>query len=93
MIKHIVMWKLNNVQDALRIKARLDALPPLISAIVDFEVGIDVNRSDAAFDIVLYSSFRSKEDLNSYSQHPSHREVAQFIGGLVQNRHVVDYEV
>lgn len=96
MIKHIVMWKLkdeNKGENALKIKKDLEALKSEISEIKEIEVGIDVNKSEAAYDVVLYSTFDSQEDLDNYQVHPKHKEAGVFIRQVVSSRVVVDYEV
>ncbi|WP_066871999.1 Dabb family protein [Clostridium mediterraneense] len=96
MIKHIVMWKLkdeNKEENALKIKKDLEALKSEISEIKEIEVGIDVNKSEAAYDVVLYSTFDSQEDLDNYQVHPKHKEAGVFIRQVVSSRVVVDYEV
>ncbi|MDZ5034700.1 Dabb family protein [Clostridium perfringens] len=68
MIKHIVMWKLKDeaegnskAENAKIIKNSIEDLKEKINEIVDIEVGIDVNKSDQAYDVVLYSTFNSLE--------------------------------
>ena len=44
MIKHVVVWKLkeeNKAENAKKLKEMLDALPPIISEIKSFQVGIN----------------------------------------------------
>lgn len=94
MIKHIVMWKLKEdkkAENAEEMKNRLNALKDQISEIVAIESGINYNESDAAFDIALYSEFKSEEELATYQAHPQHQEVAKFIKSVTVNRAVVDY--
>lgn len=96
MIKHIVMWKLkeeNKLENAKHIKEKLEALKDQINEISEIEVGININDTSSAFDVVLYSTFNTLDDLNSYSIHPKHKEVGEFIGGVRTERIVVDYEV
>lgn len=93
MIKHIVMWRFDTEENCAEAKKRLDTLPAKVSQIVEFEAGVDFNRSDAAYDLVLYSVFNTKEDLGIYAKHPDHVEVAQFIGSVATERAVVDYEI
>ncbi len=93
MIKHIVMWKFETEEISKIACEKLNTLPGLISEIVEFEAGIDFNRSAAAYDVVLYSSFECKEDLVTYQKHPNHVEVAQYIGSVAIDRGVVDYEL
>lgn len=98
MIKHIVVWKLKDFaegksreENAGIIKSRLEALKNIISEIKHIEVGIDINRSDAAYDIVLYSEFETGEDLEKYQKHPEHVKVAEYVAKVRENRIVVDY--
>ncbi len=98
MIKHIVMWTLKEEAEgctkkecAVRAKQLLEDLQQHIPQIVSIEVGINFNGSDFAYDLVLYSEFKSLEDLQIYQAHPKHLEAAAFIGSIVQSRAVCDY--
>lgn len=93
MVKHIVMWRFDSEASCEKAKTLLDTLPGKISVIVDFEAGVDFNRSDAAYDLCLYSSFESRDDLQAYQVDPAHVEVAKFIGSVAVERAVVDYEI
>jgi hypothetical protein len=73
MIKHIVVWRLKDnahgntkFQNALIIKDKLEALPAKIPEILKMEVGIDFSNTDNSANIVLYSEFASKQDLDNY---------------------------
>ncbi|MFR5265880.1 Dabb family protein [Clostridium sp.] len=94
MIKHIVMWKLkeeNKEKNAMKIKNDLEALKDKIEELKSIEVGINFNESEAAYDVVLYSEFESKEDLDSYQNNKDHKEVGAFVRTCVIDRKVVDY--
>jgi hypothetical protein len=73
-------------------KERLESLPQAIPQIRHFEIGLNVNPSERAMDIVLYSEFDSREDLNTYSAHQAHQEVVVFIRSITSEVRVVDYE-
>lgn len=97
MITHIVCWKVKDTdqskeQNMQSIKNLLESLPAKISQILKLEVGIDVNRSEVAYDVALYSTFQSMEDLQAYQVHPAHVEVAAFIKQITEARMVVDYK-
>jgi Stress responsive A/B Barrel Domain len=99
MIKHIVVWKLKDsaeggtkAENALRIKRELDGLREKVPFVKKVEVGINFNASTAAYDVVLYSEFASREDLDRYQNAPEHQVVANFIGKVREARVVVDYE-
>lgn len=100
MVKHIVMWKLketaegaSKAENLKTAQAQLEALITKIPELKSLEVGIDFNRSAAAYDIVLVTAFESREALEAYQNHPEHRKVADFIGKIRQDRVVVDYEI
>ena len=99
MFKHLVMWKLhaevNGVlkeENGKKMKQQLEALQCLIPEIVALEVGLGCSRAESESDVVLISTFRSKEDFEIYREHPKHQEVTQFIKQAVCERRVVDYE-
>ncbi len=94
------MWKLKSgaegrtkQENAKLMKEKLENLQKMISEIEMIEVGININQSDAAFDVTLYSEFRDEEALVSYQKHPEHVKVADFVGKIVNERAVVDYIV
>ena len=100
MIKHIVMWRLKDTaegaikaENAVKMKERLEGLIGVIPEIKALEVGFNVLESPAGFDVVLYSEFASLEDLSAYQVHPEHEKCKDFIGKIVSDRAVVDYEV
>ena len=98
MIKHIVFWIVKEEAEGLKkeailskMKAMLEALPPHIEEIKGMEVGINVIPSDRAFDIALYSTFNSLEDLKTYANHPEHLKVIEFFKKVVEKSAAVDY--
>ena len=97
MIRHIVVWRLADAPDkaekAQAIKTNLEALKDKIDVIREIQVGINFNETEAASDIVLVSTFDSKEDLNTYIGHLAHKAVgAELVRPNVSERRVVDYE-
>jgi len=99
MVKHIVMWTIQDAQGRSKeenlklLKSKLEALPAVIPQIEDYQVGINSMASDAAFDIVLISTFKTWEDLETYKNNPVHVEVADLIANIRDQRAVVDFEV
>lgn len=99
MIKHIVMWKLKESHNGEskkeiteNVKNMLNDLTSKITEIKELEVGTNFNSSEAAYDVVLYSVFDSKEALDIYQKHPDHMNVAGYISEVRTERTVVDYE-
>lgn len=99
LIKHIVMWKLkefaegrDKLENAKIIKLDLENLQNKINQIRYIEVGIDINKSEQAYDVVLYSEFNNIKDLNIYQNHSDHIRISEFISKVRDIRVVVDYE-
>ena len=97
MIKHIVVWRMNDTEDKQKkaedIKTQLEALKDKIDFIVDIRVGLNFNTTEAASDVVLETVFNTKEDLDSYQNHPAHVAVGRdYVRPNVSERRVIDYE-
>ncbi len=100
MIKHIVFWKLKDsargkskLDNSMELKNILEGLKDKIDVITKIEVGINMNSSDAAYDVALYSEFNSFDDLEKYQKHPEHLKVVSLVNEIRSERAVVDYEV
>ena len=98
MVKHIVLFKLKDRaegasrEDNARLaKERLEALRGKIPGLLELAVGLNPDPNDASYDLVLDSSFASREALAAYQVHPEHRAVADFIGRVRESRTVADY--
>jgi quinol monooxygenase YgiN len=99
LIKHVIMWRLwdsaqgfTKAENAQRMKQQLEGLERSIPEIRHLEVGININTSADAFDIVLYSEFENRDDLETYQNHPAHLEFKTFIDEMRAEKRVVDYE-
>ena len=94
MIVHIVMFKFHDENKSENIKEvtkRLNALVELIPSLKSMEVGVNFTLSERAFDLSLYSTFESKEDLDAYAVHPEHLKVVELIKSVTLESKVVDY--
>ena len=92
MIKHIVMWKLNDPADAARFKSLLETCKGLVPGMREFEVAVRAEGLEANHDVVLYSVFDDATALQSYVIHPKHQSVATTLGTLRESRAVFDFE-
>ena len=100
MIKHIVMWKLKEeaegataTENAAKMKGMLEALSGKIDVLRKIEIGTDVFASAPECDVILYSEFDTRADLDAYQVHPEHQACVAFIKNVVAERRVVDYEI
>jgi hypothetical protein len=100
MIKHIVMWRLNQSaygksksENAKELKDKLLAMKGKVTGLISIEVGFDFSNEKDSSDVVLYSEFESKEALLQYQIHPDHEAIKQWLSEVRFERRVVDYEV
>ena len=94
MITHIVMikFKPEHLDDIPAVRDKLMGLPAQIDVIRHYEVGLDVMRTERAWDLVIYSKFDSLNTLAIYDQHPAHREAVAFLRPFRSHIASVDYE-
>ncbi len=100
MVKHIVMWQLqeealgnDSLENARQLKQALEALLGEIPGLLKIEVGFECAPGSDAREIVLYSELESWQALKAYQAHPKHQAVIPFVKSVCSDRRVVDYEV
>ena len=92
MLKHIVMWTLNDPADAPRFKSLLETCKGLVPGMREFDVAVRAEGLEASHDVVLCSVFDDVAALQSYVVHPKHQSVAATLGTLRASRAVFDFE-
>jgi dihydroorotase len=99
MIKHIVMWTLKDeaagadrAANARKMKEMLEALRGVVPSLAALEVGVEVFAASPACDVILYSEFASRANLDAYQVHPEHQKVVAFVKQVAASRSLVDYE-
>lgn len=94
MVVHIVMLKFKDEdksENLQKVRDRLNALVGLVPTLNSIEVGINFSLEQRAFDLSLYSTFQTKEDLKAYAVHPEHLRVVELIKSTTLESKVVDY--
>jgi hypothetical protein len=94
MVVHIVMLKFKDEdksENLQKVRDRLNALVGLVPTLNSIEVGINFSLEQRAFDLSLYSTFQTKEDLEAYAVHPEHLRVVELIKSTTLESKVVDY--
>ena len=97
MVKHIVTFKLKGSSEerlalANKFKAALEALPEQIDVLQCIEVEINENPNES-FDVVLTAVVATLDEVSIYAKHPAHVAAASIIGGHVDTRACVDYNI
>lgn len=98
MIKHIVMWRIKDDCEggdkratALLLKEELESMIGKIDGLRSLQVGINVNASPAAYDLVLITEHSTLRDLEFYQDNPVHLAVASLVKASTKERVVVDF--
>lgn len=79
MLTHIVCWKYRDeISQEVRAehRAKLANLKNIIAEVVDLRVGADVLHLARSYDTGLVATFKNTADLDVYTVHPIHQEVA-----------------
>jgi hypothetical protein len=100
MIRHIVLWKLDDSyssDEKIKIKKQLkDMLLNLLDYIDELRsLEVNFNSEKAApdnFDIMLNTNFDTLEDLKKYQVHQKHLKVVEYIKTLKLKKVAIDYE-
>lgn len=94
MLTHIVFFRLHpeRLADAPTLVRRLQAMAGQIPGLEHCEAGVDIDRSDRAWDVALLTRFADREALAAYQVHPVHKEVIAFVREVSRESAVVDYE-
>ena len=97
MIRHIVAWnfkdgssKEENLSNAKKVKAELEALAGLIQGVVSINVIIDPAETSQRA-VILNSLFESERALAEYQVHPEHKRAGAFIGSVLTDRVCLDF--
>ena len=91
MIKHIVLFKVNDKSKIEKAKELILGLKDKIPEIVDIEVFSDIGYDKSASDFGLITTLKDKNDLDIYAKHPKHLEVIKFIKTIATQRNAIDY--
>lgn len=99
MITHLVFFRMkeeasgrNARENAVELVRRLRELPDKIAALESLEAGTDFSATPASYDVGLYTRFATREDLETYRDHPEHQKVVAFVQEVTSERAVVDFE-
>jgi hypothetical protein len=76
---------------ALLLKEELESMVGKIDGLRTLEVGVNVNTSPAAYDLVLITEHSTLNDLQFYQEHPDHMAVGALVKASTTERVVIDY--
>jgi len=98
MFRHVVIWNLDDrfseeekERTALEIKTRLETFSKELPEVEYFHVQYG-GFPPSTGDLILDSSFATREALEHYKTHPTHVEIGGFVRSVVKSRASMDYE-
>jgi len=92
MIKHIVLFKVNDKSKIDIAKNLILNLKEKIPEIIDIKVFTDIGYDGTASDFGLITTFKNENDLDIYAKHKEHLEVIKFIKTIATQRSAIDYK-
>jgi hypothetical protein len=99
MVKHIVFFKLlpsalseNRETQLKKMKEIFSPLAKELPFIIEYKTAINFNDDASAWDFVIDSVFRDKEDLHKYQVSKEHKEAIRKGLEIKKTKAVIDYE-
>jgi len=93
MVRHVVMWKLKNPEDAPALKARLEALNGRIPGLIRLQAGVDFLHGPQSADLALIADLEDRAALDAYQAHPAHQAIVPLMREAATARMAVDFEL
>lgn len=92
-VRHVVLLRFTDPADAPETAGRLEALRGKVPGLLTLDVGVDVVRTEASWDLALVTTHTSLEALDDYAQHPAHQDFLAWVRPRLRDRAVVDAPV
>ncbi|OUS26997.1 hypothetical protein A9Q99_17475 [Gammaproteobacteria bacterium 45_16_T64] len=86
------MWRLHDKKDAEEMKTVLLTMKGNVPSLTDIEVGINISKHNAAYDIVFMGSFKNADALAEFETDEFHKSIGKFVNKVRESRVVVEYE-
>ncbi len=91
MVRHIVFFKLKDLNSKEEVKEKLLSLKSHVKVVQNLEVGLNFSEEARAYDISLIVDLKDKDSLTIYANDKYHKEVINFIKTKAIDTKVVDY--
>jgi hypothetical protein len=89
----LIKLKDNSKEKLEEAKNVLSGLKGNIPVLLDSRVEVDINAGKSSYDIMLINSFNSREDLQTYLDHPVHIKAAEYITPAMEKAASLCYEL
>jgi len=95
MIAHVVMYKfehgIDKMKNMAKAKDMMEALPSQMKWINTIQVGFDFDRGKSAYDLCVYITFKTRDELMWFKSEPPHIEAENFLKEVTTESHLVDF--
>ncbi len=92
MVKHIVLARVKNEQERIKLLDMIIELPNQIHYLYDLEAGMDFYRQTNSYDLGFICTFKNREDFIRYTNHPAHVKLRDFLRSIRQEGAMLDFE-
>lgn len=92
MIRHIVLFRLNDKADAEAAVAQLRGMDGRIESLRSLEAGVNVVESERAYDVAVHTTFDDLAGLKVYADHDVHQPVIAWMRAHCSSIVAIDYE-
>lgn len=92
--RHVLMMTFKDEATEDQITAMMEGLstmPSSISVIIDYRFGRDLGIRDGNPDFALVADFASKDDWQTYQDHPDHQGVLGLVAAVAADKTSVQY--
>jgi len=89
-LTHVVLFTLNNRDDADEILGRLRDLRSQIPSLISLRCGKNSIAKPNSWDIALVTEHADADGLQEYATHPVHLELVEWLASRLASRAVVD---
>ncbi|MBQ3220036.1 MAG: Dabb family protein [Clostridia bacterium] len=94
MVKHVVCFKLNDGESAIKAKEVLLSMEGNVPTVRGIEVGVDELHSTRSYDVMLTVLVDDFNALNEYQQDKYHCEVVKkYMHAVTKTSIAIDYEI
>lgn len=97
MVRHLVMFRLQDVEAAAGAKAdfktKIEELPAIIPELASVQVLVNDGLAQGNWTLGLIADCKNYADLDVYSKHPAHLACVAIIKPYIEQRACVDAEI
>ncbi|MTH54850.1 Dabb family protein [Bacillus mangrovi] len=88
----LLRLKKNDKDQIMQTRNVLLSMKNSIKYLLKIQVELNTRFGEDDYDLILITTFKTREDMGKYLSHPKHLEAAKFISGVLDSQASVCYE-